>query len=280
MTPEDWIDRFERLGMHTLDPRRCTVVPDGASSVYAALYDLSAFASFDEFDAWLAWTLSLQPTLLTDGPTAAEGWKGPATLKLPHTPLVTGRPLREAIVRWCLQPELHWVHQLRPVKGRIQTSDTLEAKTMEGWLTLFRLADDEEESLTWTRVDLPGADWRAHLISDLAIRLPVELEGLGHFDAAHGPDGSRVWFKASATLVAALEHRDTVAGDLARQLVVALRRGEAVYLPEIGQLTADEVVDARGAERRTTFVIRFQGDTEFLLDLDEAVQARTLPPGR
>lgn len=281
MTPTEWVAHFERERMGTIDPRRCTVVPDTEGSLYAALYDLRAFRSFDEFEAWIAWTVSLQPSMVTDGPGARRDWAGPSTLHLPHTPHTTGRKLDDAIQAFCKRPEMGWVVELRPTKGRTRSADSLEVEVLEGWLTLFRLQDDEDDTLTWTRVDLPHGDWVEHLVSDLAIKMKVDLVGLGSFDAAHSADGSRMWFKASEQLITALEHRDAVGGGrTAHELVRALRRNEAVYLPGVGQLTADEVIDARQGARRTTFVLSFQADTEFLMDLDEAVQARTLPPGR
>ncbi|MCA9567503.1 MAG: hypothetical protein KC656_06655 [Myxococcales bacterium] len=281
MTEAEWIALFERQKRHLIDPRRCTVAPDGdGGSLYAALYDGRDFESFEEFEAWIAWTTKIQPSLITDGPSLGRvEWSGPSTLKLPYDALTPGPTLRHAIKALCTAPELDWVRALAPVNGRLRTADSLDAHVLDGWLTLFRLPGEEEEPLTWYRVDLPDPAWREHLVSDLAVRLRVELAGLGHFDSTCDDHGCRIWFKASPLLQDALDDGKAVIGSpLQTTIASSLLDGEAVYLTRLGLLEVDRVVDARSGEPRTVHVVSFQADTELLLDLDEAVRANTLPP--
>lgn len=279
----DWVRRFEDEQRHLVDPVRCTMVPDGhGRNVYAALYARRDFRSFQEFEAWLAWTTGLQGALITAGPSLERvDWKGPGHLKLPFAPAANAPMVHHALRSLAAGRRLGWARELSYVQGRLRSEDSLDAEAEEGWLTLFRLAGEEEEPLSWVRGRLPDAHYREHLISDLVVRLRVDLAGLGWFDASHAADGSRVWFKASQALSDALDHRRLPPpGSGVTEMVRALAEGEAVHLPGLGMLEATAVTDQRGARPRVTHVVRFQPDRALLHDLEEAMQSSTLPPGR
>lgn len=277
MTPEQWIERFEIRGQAETDPRRCVLAPTGGGrAVYAALYDIDAFSSLDEFVAWVTWTTQLQASLVTDGPTARHDWEAPNHLRLPHTPPAGPAEVRRAIQR--LGAITPWLTTLTPRAGRVHTRDHLDAETREGWLTMFVLDDDGEDPVRWTRVDLPNPDFVEHLVSDLAIELPVQLADLGTFHS-NTADAFRVWFRASEALTdALLRGYDLIGTPLDRAVVEAFRDEESVYLPRIGLLSAYQAMDPRTDPPVRTYRVGLTADTELLIDCRDAAHANTLPP--
>lgn len=259
------------------------MAPDGQGrSVYAALYDARDFGSFAEFEAWIAWTTGLQDARITEGPSLNRvDWSGPQHLDLPYATPSSAPTMRHAIQALAAGDAMRWVRDLGAVQGRLRSEHSLDAEVDGGWLTLFRLDTDDDPPCSWYRVDLPDPDFRIHLVSDLVVKLRVDLAGLGFFDASHDVEGSRVWFKASRVLLDALNHGRIVLGEpTVTQIVTSLVEGEDVYLTGLGMLEADQVVDPRGSTPRTTHIVRFQPDRALLLDLEEAVESSTVPPRR
>ncbi len=278
----DWAAYFTRHQRHLVEPRRCSIVEaPGGDRLCAALYDEEAFGSFEEFEAWLVWTADLAPSPFTDSPDVRD-WTAPRTLKLPHQPPSPGPQVRRTLHALCTDPRLAWLLPLPVVTGRIHDPRNVDAQVLGGWLTVFELDDeDDEDMLSWHRVEHPDRHWRDHLLTDLALGLKVDLEGLGQFDSAHGPRGSRIWFKASPVLQQALDYDEPAPpSPFATTLVATLREGVAVHLSRIGLLLSTPVVDSRGATQRTAHVVSFRADTELTLDLDERIETRTMPPPR